>query len=141
VHGIGYTEEDRPEVHFEPRTFAPPARRPAAIRDSAEFLDGMAIMDSNRQFAPGTEMTRVTLADLSPGDSGVIQGFTLPNESQEALARFGFILDTEVTFVRRAPMGDPIVYAVDGSEVALRAETARGVLVWRLPGGPKPPLA
>jgi len=98
-------------------------------------------MDRNRQFAPGCEITRFALTDLRPGDTGVIGGFTLPNETQEALARFGFILDTEITLVRRAPMGDASVYAVDGSEVALRAETARGILVWRLPGGPKRALA
>ena len=83
----------------------------------------------------------MALADLRPGDSGVIEEFRQPNETQEALARFGFVAATEVTLVRRAPMGDPSVYAVDGSEVALRAETARGILVSRLPVGPKQALA
>jgi len=54
---------------------------------------------------------------------------SLPVEVQQALMRFGFIPDAEVTLRRRAPLGDPNVYSVDGSEVALRAETARHILV------------
>ena len=115
--------------------------RRARYESGAEFVDDMVIMERNSRFAPGSEITPVALTELRPGESGVIEGFTLPNETQEALARFGFVAAIEITVVRRAPMGDPSVYGVDGSEVALRAETARGILVSRLPVGPKQALA
>ena len=41
----------------------------------------------------------------------------------------GFIPEALVLAVRRAPTGDPTVYAVDGMEVALRRETARWISV------------
>jgi len=34
----------------------------------------------------------------------------------------------QVRFSRRAPLGDPSVYSVDGTEIALRAETARHIM-------------
>lgn len=76
---------------------------------------------------------RVALTELAPGETGVIDHMSLPAEVKQALMRFGFLPDAEVTLTRRAPMGDPNVYAVDGSEVALRAETARHILVSRVP--------
>ena len=39
----------------------------------------------------------------------------------------GFVPDALVTALRRAPAGDPTVYAVDGMEIALRHETADAI--------------
>jgi Fe2+ transport system protein FeoA len=41
----------------------------------------------------------------------------------------GFVPEARVLAVRRAPAGDPTVYAIDGMEIALRRETASGILV------------
>jgi hypothetical protein len=39
----------------------------------------------------------------------------------------GFVPDARVTALRRAPAGDPTVYAIDGMEIALRRETAAAI--------------
>ena len=36
----------------------------------------------------------------------------------------GFLPHSQITNARRSPFGDPTIYRVDGSEVALRRETA-----------------
>ena len=41
----------------------------------------------------------------------------------------GFVPEALVRALRRAPTGDPTVYSIDGMEIALRKETARGILV------------
>jgi Fe2+ transport system protein FeoA len=55
--------------------------------------------------------------------------------------RVGFVPGVQVKFSRRAPMGDPSVYSVDGTEIALRAETASRIMVrrgWISPVGDLP---
>jgi Fe2+ transport system protein FeoA len=70
----------------------------------------------------------VRLSDLEPGEAVVIEKVELPESEQQFLVRFGFFVGAEVRCLRRAPLGDPIVYSLDGSEVALRAETACQIL-------------
>jgi Fe2+ transport system protein FeoA len=67
---------------------------------------------------------RILLSELEPGEAAVIDEVALPEAEQQLLIRFGFFDGAEVRCSRRAPLGDPTVYSVDGSEVALRAETA-----------------
>jgi ferrous iron transport protein A len=74
----------------------------------------------------------VALTDIKPGETSVIERVALPASEEQLLGRFGFFVGAEVKCSRRAPMGDPIVYLVDGSEVALRAETACRIYVSRV---------
>ncbi len=67
---------------------------------------------------------RVRLSDLEPGETAVIEDVAMPEAERQLLMRFGFFDGAEVRCLRRAPLGDPIVYSLDGSEIALRAETA-----------------
>lgn len=67
---------------------------------------------------------RVRLSDLEPGETAVIEDVALPEEERQLLIQFGFFDGAEVRCSRRAPLGDPIVYLLDGSEIALRTETA-----------------
>jgi len=48
---------------------------------------------------------------------------------QNHLMHMGFVPDAQVTALRRAPAGDPTVYAIDGMEIALRIETAQAIRV------------
>ena len=41
----------------------------------------------------------------------------------------GLVAGSQVMAVRRAPGGDPVVYRVDGAEIALRRETTRLISV------------
>jgi Fe2+ transport system protein FeoA len=69
------------------------------------------------------------LSELKIGRWGIVEALQLPEEIQHHLMHMGFIPEARVRAVRRAPAGDPTVYAVDGMEVALRRETARWITV------------
>jgi len=61
------------------------------------------------------------------GESGVLVCLDLPESVQNHLMHMGFVPDALVSVLRRAPAGDPTVYAVDGMEIALRRETAAAI--------------
>jgi len=67
---------------------------------------------------------QVRLSDLKPGEIAIIEKVALPESECQLLMRVGFCDGAEVRCSRRAPLGDPIVYSLDGSEIALRTETA-----------------
>ena len=69
------------------------------------------------------------LSELKVGETGVLEALDLPDSVQNHLMHMGFIPDALVTALRRAPAGDPTVYAVDGMEIALRHETAESIRV------------
>ncbi|HEY6937745.1 MAG TPA: FeoA family protein [Terriglobales bacterium] len=69
------------------------------------------------------------LADLAPGHSAVIAALALPPDAAEPLMDLGLVAGSQVLAVRRAPGGDPVVYRVDGAEIALRRETTRHISV------------
>jgi ferrous iron transport protein A len=74
---------------------------------------------------------------LPVGETAVIHELDLPENVEHHLMHMGFSPEAQVMAVRRAPAGDPTVYAVDGMEIALRRETARGILV--VPNGVETP--
>lgn len=69
------------------------------------------------------------LADLVRGQQARIAGFDLPEDFTRRLMELGFLPGGLVKAGRTAPGGDPRVFEVDGSEVALRGETARHILI------------
>ena len=73
------------------------------------------------------------LSELGVGQTGVVVNLNLPESVQNHLMHMGFVPEARVTALRRAPAGDPTVYAVDGMEIALRHETASAIRV-REPG-------
>jgi len=70
-----------------------------------------------------------TLMDLRRGDAAVLDGIDLPGDDARRLMELGFLPGVQVTAGLSAPGGDPRVFQVDGSEVALRRETARRLRV------------
>lgn len=74
-----------------------------------------------------------TLADLPPGQRCIIDRLDLPEDVSRRLMELGFLPGTEVVTGRKTPGGGPRVYRVDGSEVALRKETAAGLFIRRHP--------
>jgi Fe2+ transport system protein FeoA len=79
----------------------------------------------------GTEAFSGTLLDLRRGEAGILDGIDLPGDDARRLMELGFLPGTRVTVGRSAPGGDPQVFRVDGSEIALRRETARRLKVHR----------
>ncbi len=64
------------------------------------------------------------LVDLRRGEHGILEHLDLPEDEARRLMELGFIPGSRVTAGLSAPGGDPRVFQVDGSEVALRRETA-----------------
>src|SRR5712671_3689822 len=69
------------------------------------------------------------LNDLKRGESGIIDHLDLPDDEARRLMEMGFLPGHAVTPAHSAPGGDPRVFRVDGSEVALRRETARYLIL------------
>jgi ferrous iron transport protein A len=70
-----------------------------------------------------------SLGDLRQGDSAVLCSIDLPSEDARRLMELGFLPGARIVAGRSAPGGDPQVFRVDGSEIALRRETARRMKV------------
>jgi ferrous iron transport protein A len=68
--------------------------------------------------------SRRNLGDLSPGEEGVLDRLDLPKDVARRLMELGFLPGQRITRAMSAPGGDPMVYRVDGSEIALRRDTA-----------------
>lgn len=65
-----------------------------------------------------------TLLDLAEGEQGILDRLELPEDVARRLMELGFVPGHRVVAARSAPGGDPRVYRVDGSEIALRRDTA-----------------
>ncbi len=70
-----------------------------------------------------------TLVDLAEGEECRLDRIDLPEPDARRLMELGFLPGTLIKPARSAPFGDPRVYQVDGSEVALRRETAARMFV------------
>jgi len=77
------------------------------------------------------------LTDLRIGETAILVSLDLPDSVQNYLMHMGFVPNAEVTALRRAPAGDPTVYAIDGMEIALRRETAEAICVRDANGAPR----
>jgi len=84
------------------------------------------------------EVPSVPLVDLRRGDAAVLDHIDLPGDDARRLMELGFLPGTTITAGLSAPGGDPRVFQVDGSEIALRRETARRMMV-RKPKSAKTP--
>ncbi|MGC2210390.1 MAG: FeoA family protein [Candidatus Korobacteraceae bacterium] len=70
-----------------------------------------------------------TLCDLAVGESGILENFDMPHNIAEHLMNLGFVPGLEVFVARSGPGGNPRVYRVDGTEVALRRDLSRCIAV------------
>lgn len=70
------------------------------------------------------QLSCAKLVDLRCGEHAILDRIDLPADDARRLMELGFLPGTQVTAGRSAPGGDPRVFQVDGSEIALRAETA-----------------
>jgi ferrous iron transport protein A len=70
-----------------------------------------------------------SLAELPAGQAGVLEKLEVPDDIRRRLMELGFLPGHVVTPAHSAPGGDPRVFRVDGSEIALRRETAQRLWV------------
>jgi ferrous iron transport protein A len=82
----------------------------------------------------------VSLSDLDQGDTAILGEFDLAPQVADHLMNLGFIPGTEVTVAQSGPGGDPRIYRVDRTEVALRRDLTDRISVELLPAK-KPALS
>ena len=76
--------------------------------------------------------THTCLSDLRLGTSARVIGLqedTVEDPISQRLSNLGFVPGRTVTPLRRAPLGDPVVYRVADYELCLRRQEARMVQV------------
>lgn len=74
-------------------------------------------------------MAACPLTDLTPGKSGRIQRLEGQGATRQRLQEMGLIRGTTITFVRVAPLGDPIEIRVRGYHLSLRRQEAEAIFV------------
>jgi ferrous iron transport protein A len=79
----------------------------------------------------------IGLESLGPGETGRVAAIRAPDALATRLADLGFCPGTVVRVVRRAPLGDPVLYELRGYRIALRRGEAGRIRVTRAaPAGP-----
>jgi ferrous iron transport protein A len=86
-------------------------------------------MSFNRQRAAARKTAAHNLHELERGESGILDRLDVPEEEARRLMEMGFVPGHKITPAHAAPGGDPRVFRVDGSEVALRRETAMRLIL------------
>lgn len=64
------------------------------------------------------------LVELRRGEQGILDRLELPEDVSRRLMELGFLPGSSIVAALSAPGGDPRVFRVDGSEIALRRDTA-----------------
>jgi len=71
----------------------------------------------------------VPLSQLSPGSRAVIERVQVNSGIGRRLLDLGFVPETPIAVLRRAPLGDPVSYELRGYQICLRREEAEQILV------------
>jgi Fe2+ transport system protein FeoA len=71
----------------------------------------------------------LTLERLRPGQQGVVISVEGEPAQRRRLLEAGFVQGSPVRFVMATPFGDPLVFSLRGTQIALRQSDARHVRV------------
>jgi ferrous iron transport protein A len=74
-------------------------------------------------------MAGITLAELKPGQRGTVVRVGGIGAVRRRMLDMGLTAGTEVTAVRRAPLGDPIEFTVRGYNLSLRQNEAQSIQI------------
>ena len=80
---------------------------------------------STHQVSANTHQLDHVLADLAPGQSGIVTRLDVEGAERWRLMDLGLIPGTRVVAEMDSPLGDPTAYRVRGALIALRKEQAR----------------
>jgi ferrous iron transport protein A len=69
----------------------------------------------------------ISLYELPLGETALVHDFSMAPHVAEHLMNLGFVPGVEVRVTRSGPGGDPRVYRVDGTEVALRRDVSKQI--------------
>jgi Fe2+ transport system protein FeoA len=74
-------------------------------------------------------LSEIGLDDLRPGETGEVCRVEAETRLATRLADLGFCPGTPVRVVRRAPLGDPVLYELRGYQIALRRGEAHRIRI------------
>jgi len=69
------------------------------------------------------------LSKLEPGERGVVTRVECSGALRRRLLDMGLVKGTEITVVRRAPLGDPVEFLLKGYNLSLRKKESDNVYV------------
>ena len=113
-----------------------PAEQPATVQGWLSYPNFMSSVSDRMRARVLTSdhagldvQTTPTLADLQRGQCARVIGYGTSVEPSAARRLFdlGLMPGIEVTMVRRAPLGDPVIFRVGDYEIALRGIQARSI--------------
>jgi len=71
----------------------------------------------------------VPLSSLAPGSRATVTDVDASTPEGRRLLELGFLPETEIRVVRRAPLGDPIAFYLRGGQICLRRTEAARIQV------------
>jgi ferrous iron transport protein A len=80
-----------------------------------------------------TTTENLTLDRLRPHQEGVVVAVEGEPALRRRLLEAGFVPDSSVHFIMATPFGDPLVFSLRGTQIALRQTDARHVRIRVLP--------
>ena len=78
---------------------------------------------------PLSNTTGLTLDRLLSGEEGVVVAVEGEPSLRRRLLEAGFVPDSPVHFLMATPFGDPLVFSLRGTQIALRQSDARHVRI------------
>ena len=78
---------------------------------------------------PPSNSASCLLSELPPGSRCVVESIDASTPIGRRLVELGFAPTTPVEVLRRAPLGDPVVYELRGTRLCLRRSEAQRVRV------------
>jgi len=69
------------------------------------------------------------LSELKPGEKGVIARIEGLGVVRKRLLDMGLVKGTEITVIRKAPLGDPVEFLLKGYNLSLRKKESDSVYV------------
>lgn len=69
----------------------------------------------------------MTLADLRPGQKGIIHSLDDEDPFIARLSELGFVPGEEVQVIKKAPLGDPMEVQIMDSSMCIRTDQARQI--------------
>ena len=72
------------------------------------------------------------LSDLQPGDRAIVRALPQAQLLATRLGEMGLLCGTEVTYVRKAPLGDPLEIKVRGYSLSVRLKDAAVIQVEKI---------
>lgn len=71
----------------------------------------------------------MNLCSLKPGNIGLIDKLQCDDKLTKRLLALGFVEGTEVLMKKKAPLGDPIIINLRGTDLAIRKKDAKFIYI------------